>query len=253
MAPVRVDRGDQRLPARAQGSRRLRALEGGAWPGGLRHVRRGGRAPGARAGPAHRPPPGRAAQAHRLQDRDHAPGRRGRRAIGAQRAGPRRVVCRAGRHRRARGPGRRPRRPDPLRRLRADDLLHPWRTRLGQGGQGHRRRGRGQGHAPSQRPGRGHRGDHHAPRHHRRSADDRPDRLQGADTVQGRLVRQRHVARRPVGAAPAQVAQAGAAARRSPGEGGLRRLLRGRRPGRRRHRRALPGRDQPAGQRRHHR
>ena len=50
--------------------RRLRALQGRPWAGRLRHVRRGGRAPGARARAAHRHPSAALRQAHRLQDRD---------------------------------------------------------------------------------------------------------------------------------------------------------------------------------------
>ena len=72
----------------------------------------------------------------------------------------------------------------------------------------------------------------------------------GADAAQGRLVRQRHLPRGALARAPRARARAHAEARRPARGRGLPRLLRGRLPRRRRHRRALPGRDQPAHQRR---
>ena len=69
--------------------------------------------------------------------------------------------------------------------------------------------------------------------------------------VQGRLVRQRHLRRRAVARAPRARARPDAAARRPARDRGLPRLLRGRLPGRRRHRRAVPGRAQPAAVRHH--
>ena len=92
---------------------------------------------------------------------------------------------------------RQPGGPDRLRRLRPHDLLHlrseaDYRKYAeeieAEGGQGHEAR---------PLPRLGARGLRHAPRHDRRPADDRAGRLQGADALQGRLVRQRGLRRAP--------------------------------------------------------
>ena len=92
-----------------------------------------------------------------------------------------------------RGPARR---ADRLRRLRAHDLLHRRRARL----QGARRRDRGreggQGHEAGALPGLRAGGVRHPARHPRGAAHDRAGGLQGADALQGRMVRQRGLPRR---------------------------------------------------------
>ena len=78
----------------------------------------------------------------------------------------------------------------------------------------------------------------------------RPHRPSRADALPRRLVRERHLRRRARARAARPRPRAHRAARRSPRGRGLPRLLRGRLPARRRHRRALPRRAQPAPERR---
>ena len=83
------------------------------------------------------------------------------------------------------------------------------------------------------RPGRG-RGGAHPVRHHRRTVHVGAYRLQATHPVARRMVRQRDVPRRADRRKPAHRNTIGATARRSAGQGGLPRILRGRRA--RRHR-----------------
>ena len=98
----------------------------------------------------------------------------------------------------------------------------------------------GQGHEADQQQGCGGRGRPDPARHDRRALHDRPHRISRAHAVPGRVVRQRPVPRRAVRRALHPGGRARPPAGREAGAGGLRRLLRGRRPRRPRHRRGLP-------------
>ena len=185
-------------------------------------------------------PPRRATPPAGLQDRDHGPRQRGRGPQRAERPHRGRLVGHAGPRRHRGRPGHRPRRPDPLRGLRQDDVLPLGRGRLGHLRRRHRRPA-GQGHEADQQQGCGGRGRPDPARHHRRALHDRPHRISRAHAVQGRVVWQRPVPRRAVRRASRQGCRARPPTGREAGAGGLRRLLRGRRPRRPRHRRRLPG------------
>ena len=210
---VRVDGGRLQLPARAQGGARPDQTPRRRRQGRLRHVRRRDRG-GGRGGRARgRAPVGRAAPPARLEDRHHPARQRGGRAERAEHARPRDHLRGADGARRVGRPRRRPRRPDPVRRLRQDDVLHQGRARLGPLRGRHGRPG-AQGHEADQQPRGGGRGGADPPRHRRRAADDRPHRPPRADPAQGRLVRQRHLPRGAVARAPRARARADAEARR---------------------------------------
>ena len=191
---VALDGGDHQRAPPPPGGRGVHARQGAARTGCLRHVRRRERGPGAPDRSARHPPEGVAAAIHRLEDQ-HRPAReRGGRAVRPERPEGRRLMERASPHRRPREAGRRPRHPVALRRLGSDDLLHLERGRLGDVRQGDRRGARGQGDAPDPQSCVRGRGVYHPSRDDRGTGDDGPDRVQVADAVQGRLVRQRPVA-----------------------------------------------------------
>ena len=199
----------------------------------------------ARARPGDRAATARAAAADRLQDRDDAAGRRGRRRERAERPGPRDDVQGAAPAGPQGGPGQRPRRADAVRGLRPHDVL---RRQPGGLGRLRRRVGRRapQGDAAHQPLPRHRRGGRDPARHAGRADPDRHHGLRGADAVPRRVVRQRRLPRRVRReGAPADPAD-GAPARRPAVPGGVRRRLLPGLPRRHRRRHGLPRRDQPA-------
>ena len=116
-------------------------------------------------------------------------------------------------------------------------LLHLQRGRVQPSRQGDRQRSRSEDHEAHQVPRRDHGGLRHALRHAGRPAADRSRGPQGADALQGRLVRQRGVPRRLHRAGTQQGARHGVRVRRPAGEGRLSRLFRPRLPDRREGRR----------------
>ena len=228
---------------------RRRAAANGARQGRVRVLRRGDGTAGGEPRPRHRAATRRSAPATGLEDRHHPAGRRGGRSERSERARARLELRRAD----SAGAGLGPRRPTSSFRRRTataarrrssfaarpsgtptllemfDQELKVMRRIDPRGG----RRG----------------GVHHASRHRDRAADDRPDRTPGADAVPRRLVRQRHPPRGVVGRQPGAGAGIHAPARRPARQRGLPRPARGRLPRRRRLRRALSGRDQPAPER----
>ena len=138
-------RGDQQLPAaRRRGSALHRvAVFGDRGPPDGRDgvLRRGDRADLRRTRLRADPAEGLAAPPPGLQDRHHPPRRGGRRALGAQRPGPRRQLrgveqtCHKGR------PGLGSGCPDTLRGLGQNNLLHHLRSRVGPQQRGHDRPG----------------------------------------------------------------------------------------------------------------
>ena len=147
-----------------------------------------------------------------------------------------------------RGPRRGPRRADPVRRLRADDVLHRERGRLA-GGREEDRRPRHQGDAADRAARARDRGRDHASRHAGRAADGRAHRVPRAHALRRRLVRQRRLARAAHRAAAARRARANDRDGGTPAARGVPRLLRARFPARCGDRRPLARRAQPAGHR----
>ena len=193
----------------------------------------------------------RAAQPARLEDRDDAARQRGGRAERAERARPRRRL------RRAAGAGARRaasattsscrrRTATPARRRSSSPSQADWDEHadeiVGEELKVMRRINCREAAVE---------GVDHAARHAGRAADDRARRLPRADALRRRLVRQRRLRRRSLGPTTASSRAAlHAADGRPAAPGGLPRLLRARLPGRRRHRRAVPRRAQPARHRR---
>ena len=204
----------------------------------------------ARARARGRVPAGVAAAPDGLEDRDDAARQRGGRAERAEHDGPRhRLPGRCSRWRRGAGLG--------------DDLVV--QTPYGDSGQTtffiadegdwteHERKivGRADQGDEADRAARARdRGRDHAARHAGRAADGRAHRVPGAHAVRRRLVRQRRLA----GAADREAAAHGARAHdrdgRAAAAGGLPGLLRARLPARRRHRRDVARRAEPARHRR---
>ena len=200
--------------------------------GGVPDVRRGDRAARGRARARRRVPAGVAPPPDGLEDRDDAARQRGRRPERAEHDGSRHRLPGVARSSRpTRGPRRGPRRADPVRRLRADDVLHRERGRLA-GGREEDRRPRHQGDEADRAARARDRGRDHASRHAGRAADGRAHRVPRAHALRRRLVRQRRLARAAHREAAARRARAHDRDGRTPAPGGVPRLLRARFPAR---------------------
>ena len=188
---IRIHRGHQQLPAAAQGrdrhDRASRRQAGGHVP----DVRREDRGLGQGTGHGGLVPAGGAAHPLRQQDGNGAHRQQGRRAFGAERAGESGQLRAPDADRGPQRAGTRPGGAIGVRRLGPHHLLHRVGRRFQQAQGRNRQRPRGQDHEAHQLSRRHAGGLRNAVRHAGRTAADRGGGRARADTLQGRLVRQR--------------------------------------------------------------